>query len=129
MDDESFPSLLVENKIESKVETMNFASAAKKERVEEDNSTIMDKVPPGWVRISMAPNRKYVYEYGDSSNIDYDERYEQDIINEGINSMIRRWEKYKEDYLDLYGEEECEKYFTPYNPYNTEYEEEEECDY
>ena len=128
MDDESFPCLVVEDKIENKVETMNFASATKKERIEEDSSNIMDKVPSGWVRISMGLDRKYVYEYGENTNIDYDERYEQDIINDKINSMIRRWAKYKEDYLEQYGEEEYEKYFTPYNPYNTE-DEEEEYDY
>jgi len=128
MDDENFPSLLIDDKIESKVETMNFASATKKERVQEDTTLEIDKVPPGWVRISMGADRKFVYEYGESSNIDYDERYEQEIINDEINCMIRRWAKYKEAYLELYGEEEYEKYFMPYNPYNTEDDEYEEYD-
>ena len=131
MDDENFPSLVLNENIENKVDTMNFATAAKKEKVIEDESSTMEKVPPGWVRISRDLNRKIVYEYGDRTVIDgdeYDEFYRQDIINDEIGMMIRRWKKYKESYLELYGEEEYDKYFTPYDAYNREYEDEEEYD-
>ena len=131
MDDENFPSLVLNENIENKVDTMNFATAAKKERIIEDNLSTMEKVPPGWIRISSDINRKIVYEYGDRTIIDddeYDEFYRQDIINDEIGMMIRRWKKYKESYLELYGEEEYDKYFTPHDAYNTEYEDEEEYD-
>jgi hypothetical protein len=42
--------------------------------------------------------------------------------------MIRKWKKYKENYLELHGEEEYDKCFMPYDAYNREYEDEEEYD-
>ena len=125
MNEESFPSLISNDNIETAESAMNFISATKKEKIKDNNSLIMDKILPGWVRISMNNNRKIVYEYGENTNIDYDAEYEDYVVKKEINAMINRWEKYKENYLDLYGEEEYEKNFMSYDAYNTENDSEE----
>ena len=97
----------------------NFASAVKKEKIIE-TGPVVEKVPPGCVRITQDKDRKIVYEYGESTIEEFDNKWRDYDRRMELKAIINKAEKYKENYIDLYGIEDYEKYVKPYSDYDTE---------
>ena len=130
---ENFPELTakVETQTTEENAEINYASALNKVK-EKDNANALqaEKVPPGWVRISLDSNRKFNYEYGEQTYKSMDDMTLNEEMNYAIELMKKRWIRHKENYIELYGEDAYEKYYGAYS--YTDYEPEldsEELDY
>ena len=60
-------------------------------------------IPPGCVEIKRI-GQKYVYEYGTTSFIQKKEEELNYTMNNTIELMKKKWDKYENNYDDLYGE-------------------------
>jgi len=90
--------------------TVNFLEIMKKEKT--DTLSIIEKIPPGWVRINKGANNDAIFEYGESkpeTNFVKIDHSLQEQTNNVIEIMKSRWEKYRENYIELYGEDAYEK--------------------
>ena len=129
-----FPDLCSQKKIEPK-ETeivsektlINFKSLTWNKKIEIENQS--DELAHGWVRLS-CKHGKILYEYVPSTYVEYfpstyiEETKEEDF-QYALNKMIKNWENYKINYINLYGEDTYEKY---YGLNETDNEEEDETD-
>jgi len=110
-------------------EKINFASMVKKEKEIEEIKT-EEKLLPGWIKISRNSDNKIVMEYGEPK-IEKEESI-NDAMNNIINIMKLRWEKHKDEFIELYGEEAYEKKYIGKFNYNIEeeyYDYEDDSDY
>ena len=112
----NFPSFCEKNELALENNpAINYSNAIRSENNE--NTTINNKnieiVKPGWVKISISSNdgsNGYSnFEYGISTIIEPIEPSFNDQMSEVINNMNKKWENYKEDYINLYGIDEYEK--------------------
>ena len=87
---------------------------------------VSEGIKPGWVEIRRGPNRELIYTYGPKEKNTYDhEAYK--IFDERMKykEWLYKYEKDKEDFIELYGWDEYYKYHYPTD--DEEEEEEEEC--
>ena len=124
--EDSFPSLSKQVEIENTTipNTESYAEKLNNVIEEIENNDILQ---PGWVKISIDKNNKIqsVYNPGDQSldkPIDYLSQFKKDI-----EPMFERWETFKKNYIDLYGEDDYYHYYKfPNYDYNYLYKEDEE---
>ncbi len=126
MSDNNFPVISdnINNKSVNVTTNSNYASMVKKEKIKE-SAEIEEKVPMGWVRLEFK-GRKIVYNYGEKSQDSDNELSLHESMSAAVDQMIRRWEKYREDYIDLYGLDNYEKYYTSKTEYISDDDEEED---
>jgi hypothetical protein len=126
MSDNNFPVISdnINNKSVNVTTNSNYASMVKKEKIKE-SADIEEKVPMGWVRLEFK-GRKIVYNYGEKSQDSDNELSLHESMSAAVDQMIRRWEKYREDYIDLYGLDNYEKYYTSKTEYISDDDEEED---
>jgi len=129
---ENFPALSANVEIQTDAEKKEggYASALNKAKEVDENALIAEKVPPGWVRIKLdESSKRFIYEYGESNYIQ-EEPSLNDEMNAAIELMKERWRRHKENYIDLYGEDEYERYYPQYIGVDSETElDYEETDY
>lgn len=109
--------------------TMNYKEASKRE-VEHCNDDI---IPEGWCVIYKNEDNEIIRENGlKPKKVNEKERQEKNnsSFSNVAKHLIYKWDKYKEDYIKLYGEDAYyEKYFDEYSNnenldlYNSDYEE------
>ena len=113
---ENFPALSANVEIQTSEEKQEcgYASALNKAKDVDEDVLIREKVPSGWVRIKLdETSRRFIYEYGDSTYIQ-EEPSLNDEMNAAIELMKERWRRHKENYIDLYGEDEYDRYYPQY---------------
>jgi hypothetical protein len=113
---ENFPALSANVEIQTSEEKQEYgyASALNKAKDVDEDVLIREKVPSGWVRIKLdETSRRFIYEYGDSTYIQ-EELSLNDEMNAAIELMKERWMRHKENYIDLYGEDEYNRYYPQY---------------
>jgi hypothetical protein len=123
INEESFPDLLSINKSNNKKNIitsisndMKYSEISKKIIINREH---IQDISPGWSIIYIDQNNNIIRE--DSNKIIQMNKMEtqgdtfKNNINNCMNQLIENWEKYKENYIDLYGEDEYEKeYLMPY---------------
>lgn len=93
------------------VQTLDFLQASTKEE-ETDEDTKKDWVlKPGWIEIT----KDYIQSRKDANTTKEDYHKE---VQKTILSMMTTWEKYRKDYIDLYGEESYDYYYTSNEMYD-----------
>ena len=112
------------NTMTNTLNSVNYASMVKKEKIQ-DAIVMEEKVPKGCVRIELK-GRKIVYKYGEKTEDSDEEKSLHDRMSGAVDQMIQRWEKYREDYIDLYGLDNYEKYYTSRTEYISDDEEEDD---
>ena len=113
---ENFPSLSanVEPQTNEERKEGGYASALNKSQEVNENELTTEKVQPGWVRIKLDDSsRRFICEYGESS-YNKEEPSLNDEMNYAIELMKERWRQHKENYIDLYGEDEYDRYYPQY---------------
>ena len=124
--EESFPSLSkqVDPTSNSISNTESYADKLNMIIEETENKDILQ---PGWVKISINKYNKIqsIYNPGEKSlekTMDYLSQFKKDI-----EPMFQRWENYKNEFIDLYGEDDYNHYYKfPNYDYSYLYKEEEE---
>jgi hypothetical protein len=120
-----FPALSTKDQEhKDKNQDYDYASALNKTIVEEEQTFFAEKVPPGWVRITQNKEHKIICEYGETTYKGIEERSLNDEMNDAIEMMKENWRRYKENYIELYGEDAYDKYCIPYNEYDSDSDEE-----
>ena len=91
-------------------ELMDFASVTKKERILE---TVDDPyaLKPGWTSITMNNITGGSIKKTHVIPVKHNTESYHSMVTRGIQKMINRWEQYKTDYIDLYGEDMYEKMY------------------
>ena len=108
-----FPSMQQSSQQPEKqqVQTLDFLQASTKEE-ETDEDTKKDWVlKPGWIEIT----KDYIQSRKDKNTTK--EEYQKEV-QKTLLSMITTWEKYRIDYIDLYGEESYDYYYTSNEMYD-----------
>ena len=104
-----FPQLGTTNNNENKCETkMNYKEASQKEVVETDQY----KIPDGWCVIYKDNNNEINRENGIKPKhaIVRDRKENQSThFSNVVKHLINNWKKYKDSYIELYGEDEYAK--------------------
>ena len=96
------------------VQTLDFLQASTKEEEETDEDTKKDWVlKPGWIEIT----KDYIQSRKDTNTSINKEDYQKEV-QKTILSMMTTWEKYRKDYIDLYGEESYDYYYTSNEMYD-----------
>ena len=71
------------------------------------------EISPGWSIVYIDHNNNIIRDDSDKiiqmNKTERDEDTFKKNINNCMNQLIENWEKYKENYIDLYGEDEYEK--------------------
>jgi hypothetical protein len=120
MNDNNFPTLTNEKINEKISETLNFIDKVKTVMiVDEEVSTNEEYVPPGYLFMKRDKNtNKIIRKYGEMSIY----KEENEIINPNkiIDKLVYLYEKRKEEYINLWGEEEYERMFL-FNNYDYHY--------
>lgn len=84
------------------------------QEVENSTQEKENKVLPGWVSITFDENKKVIYKYGQNTSPLHEEKtmtfHEEATI--AFSKMINRWEKYKNNYKSLYGEDAYKHFFS-----------------
>ena len=122
IDDNNFPTLINEKtneKTNEKLsETLNFIDKVKTVlKSDEEVSTNEEYVPPGYLFMKRDKNtNKIIRKYGEMSI------YKEENINPNkiIDKLVYLYEKHKEEYINLWGEEEYERMFL-FNNYDYHY--------
>ena len=110
-----FPELgssFVKNGMVTETESNNYIGA-----IQTQNSKvvcIVDKVPEGCICYTLEKNNKITKRVGDARLSYFDGRQTVYDMNDVIDILSSKWEKYRENYIDLYGEEAYEKMYTMY---------------
>jgi hypothetical protein len=113
LDMENFPELTVkaDNQTNQTNQTnQDFISALNKTSQQVNTA---EKVQPGWVKIKLDPYKGCIYEYGKPTYNQMDNSL-NDEVNSSIEMMKKRWNQYKDDYMELCGEDEYDRYYPPY---------------
>ena len=110
MNIENFPELTGTQTTQNQSPGQDFVTALKKSKQQVDNK---EKVLPGWVKISFHPYKGYIYEYG-KTTFNQTEISLNDDANSSIEIMKERWNQYKDNYIELCGEEEYSRYYPQY---------------
>jgi hypothetical protein len=113
LDMENFPELTIktDNQTNQTNQTnQDFISALNKTNQQVNTA---EKVQPGWVNISFDHYKGCIYEYGKSSSNQTKNSFNDDA-NSSIEMMKERWNQYKDDYRELCGEDEYDRYYPPY---------------
>lgn len=126
--DESFPSLSkqIETSDNSIAKIGSYAEKLNRIVEETENKDILQ---PGWVKITIDKNNKIqsVYNPGNKSIDNHVDYLSQFKIN--IEPMFERWENFKKNYIELYGEDDYSHYYKfPNYDYSYLYKEEDEED-
>jgi len=124
--EENFPSLLkqLQSTSNSLSNIGSYADKLNKITEEIENKDILQ---PGWVKITIDKNNKIqsVYNPGEKAQhkqTDYLSQFKKDI-----EPMFDRWENFKKNYLELYGEDDYYHYYKfPNYDYSYLYKEEDE---
>jgi hypothetical protein len=120
MNDNNFPTLTNEKINEKISETLNFIDKVKTViNCDEEVSMNEEYVPPGYLFMKRDKNtNKIIRKYGEMSIY----KEENEIINPNkiIDKLVYLYEKRKEEYINLWGEEEYERMFL-FNNYDYHY--------
>jgi len=101
---------------------------------DEDIKTDKYDLKPGWILITRDKNNKIITFKNEINKVeDEDLRSFSDKIKTDLKPMFDRWEKYKTDYIELYGEDDYYHNHTfpnyDYRYLNITDDENEECEY
>jgi hypothetical protein len=124
IDDNNFPTLINEKtneKInENLSETLNFIDKVKTVlKSDEEVSRNEEYVPPGYLFMKRdKKTNKIIRKYGEMPN--YSKEIEIINPNKIMDKLVYLYEKHKEEYIDLWGEEEYERMFL-FNNYDYHY--------
>jgi hypothetical protein len=114
LSDKNFPELFVINKVDivKGIKSKSFLDKVKEEKkVEIIETPIKEYIQPGYVVISRDKNtNKIIYKYGEQIENSYDEE-EEYSPNKVLDSLVELYERRKEEYIKLWGEDEYEKQF------------------
>jgi hypothetical protein len=111
--------------LEVKTPVVSFIDKLKKDNLKEEKSKEEEEEPvePGWVCITISPTnrRNLIYKYGKSLH-EQEQEKEQEQSNpiDVLNALVALHEKRKNEYIQLWGEEEYERMFRMPN-YDYEY--------
>jgi hypothetical protein len=120
MDNNNFPTLTNEKINKNLSETLNFIDKVKTVvKCDEEDFTNEEYVPPGYLFMKRDKNtNKIIRKYGEMSI--YKEEKEIFNPNKIMDKLVYLYEKRKEEYIDLWGEEEYERMFL-FNNYDYYY--------
>lgn len=135
-DTENFPIMILNNNTISNNNSENFKDILLKKNELEKVETIEKKtfVKKGWLEIKANPDRfgKIEYNYGSENQyLDYEDElrdfYSNNknftiLMNKTIEKMKIRWDKYKNDYNNEYGEGAYEELYYSTPVYGSDYE-------
>ena len=111
-----FPSMQQSSQQPEKqqVPTLDFLQASTKEEELDDDKDAKKNwvLKPGWIEIT----KDYIQERKDANTNTTKEEYQKEV-QKTLLSMITTWEKYRMDYIDLYGEESYDYYYTSNDMY------------
>ena len=139
--EESFPTLKSDNQENINIQQDNSEikksiSYLDKLNFITDEETTPDKydLKPGWILITRDKNNKIITFKNEINKVeDNDLRSFSDKIKTDLKPMFDRWEKYKSDYIELYGEDDYYHNYTfpnyDYRYLNITDDETEECEY
>lgn len=108
-----------EEELELKPQAVSFIDKLKKDTLKEEKTNNEETVEPGWVCITISPTNKrnLIYKYGKSL---YEQEEEKSKPIDVLNALVELNEKRKNEYIQLWGEEEYERMFRMPN-YDYEY--------
>jgi hypothetical protein len=112
--DNDFPDIvnLSKNNNTENTKTLNYSEVTKKENRQVDNE-VENEIKPGWVKIFRdlkTGKIKSEYRKNDEKNNYMNYSYD-DEVKKSLNKLIQKWNKYKNDFIELYGEDVYEKVF------------------
>jgi hypothetical protein len=95
-----------------KTQVVSFINKLKEDTSKKEKECKEEVVEPGWVCITINPNnrRKFVYKYG-KSLYESESKKEKSNPLDVLNALVELNEKRKNEYIQLWGEEEYEKMF------------------
>jgi len=91
------------------IESKNYMDAIK---MQNNETCIIDKVPDGCICYTLEKNNKITKRFGDASLSYFNGQSPVYDMNDVIDIMSSKWEKYRENYINLYGEDTYEKMYT-----------------
>jgi hypothetical protein len=113
---EYFPSLTKVKVVENTSENVNSYEIEKNTSYVDKLNTIIeeisdeDVIKPGWVKISIDKNNKIHSVYNNSQQKELVPINECEQFKKNIQPMFDRWENYKINYIELYGEDNYNYY-------------------
>jgi hypothetical protein len=117
-----FPDLLKSNAILCN-NLQNYKNAI---QTEINNDIDVDEVAEGFVCLTQGNNNEIIIKYGKQIIPIHNPNNEYNM-NDAINDMIVKWNKYKTDYIELYGEDEYNRLYV-YIPVYEDDDDDSECD-
>ena len=121
-----FPELIAKNETyENKTELatgMTFLEKIKFKKHQIDENTY--HLPKGWVKINYDKSKRKIIMDGYNSNNYY---LNNDIIDTRVlDELVEKWDLFRLNYIETYGQDEYEKYYEYYDLYDDDNEEEDE---
>jgi len=121
MNDVNYPVLLNDSDNSDKKEdnkltsSFNFADAVKKEKIIEyaEEEKVVEKVPPGCVKVCRGANGKFIFEYGESTIKEFDEKWDEYDKKQQLSIIRKKLENQRIDYIRKYGIDNYENYCIP----------------
>ena len=132
LDSIEFPSLVKEKKVDHETNDNNELkkniSYVDKLNLMIDEKENEDILKPGWVKISIDKNNKIHSLYNNSNNLEIENTVdEMEEFKKNLIPMFERWENYKKNYIEMYGEDDYYYHHRfPNYDYSYLYKEEEE---
>ena len=111
LSDSNFPELnVIKVHVVKEKKGKSFSDKVKEEqKVEIIETPVEEYIQPGYVVISRDKNtNKIIYKYGEQMENSYEEDYSPNKVFE---CLVELYEKRKENYIELWGEDEYEKQF------------------
>lgn len=112
--DNDFPDIVNSNKNNNTEnnQILNYSEVTKKENIQVEEEHV-NEIKPGWVKIFRdfkTGKIKSEYRKNNEKNnyMNYSYDYE---VKKSLNHLIHKWNKYKNDFIELYGEDVYEKVF------------------